>query len=191
MTKLDSILNSRDITLVAKVHPVKAMIFPVVMYGCEYWTMMKAEQQRIHIFELWCWRRLLGVLWTTRRSNQSILKEISPEYSLKGLVLKLKLQHLGHLMQRADSLGKKPDAGKDWRQKETGMTEDEMIGWHHQLNGHECEQTPETWGHKESDTTEQLNNNKSMNIVKSQDINLIHRNLLHSYTLTMKNQKEN
>ena len=113
MTKLDSILNSRNITLVAKVHPVKAMIFPVVMYGCEYWTMMKAEQQRIHIFELWCWRRLLGVLWTTRRSNQSILKEISPEYSLKGLVLKLKLQHLGHLMQRADSLGKKPDAGKD------------------------------------------------------------------------------
>ena len=104
MTNLDSILNSRDITLPAKVHLVKAMVFPVVMYGCESWTIKKAECQRIDAFELWCWRRLLRVPWTARRSNQSILKEISPEYSLEGLMLKLKLQYFGHLMQRADSL---------------------------------------------------------------------------------------
>ena len=112
MTNLDSILKSRDVTLPTKVHLVKAMIFPVVMYGCESWTIKKAERQRIDAFELWCWRRLLRVLWTARRSNQSILTEISPGYSLEGLMLKLKLQYFGHLMQRADSLEKTLMLGK-------------------------------------------------------------------------------
>ena len=106
MTNLDSIFKSRDITLSTKVHPVKAMVFPVVMYGCESWTVKKAEHQRIDAFELWCWRRLLRVPWTARRSNQSILKEISPGCSLEGLMLKLKLQYFGHLMRRVDSLEK-------------------------------------------------------------------------------------
>ena len=106
MTNLDSILKSRDITLSTKVHLVKAMVFPVVMYGCENWTVKKAERQRIDAFELWCWRRLLRVPWTARRYNQSILKGISPEYSLEGLMLKLKLQYFGHLMGRTDSFGK-------------------------------------------------------------------------------------
>ena len=106
MTNLDSILKSRDITLPKKVHLVKAMVFPVVMYGCEIWTVKKAECQRIDAFELWCWRRLLRVPWTARRANQSILKEISPGYSLEGLMLKLKLQYFGHLMRRVDSLEK-------------------------------------------------------------------------------------
>ena len=106
MTNLDSILKSRDITLPTKVHLVKAMVFPVVMYGCESWTVKKAECQRIDAFELWCWRRLLRVPWTARRSNQSILKEISPGCSLEGLMLKLKLQYFGHLMRRVDSLEK-------------------------------------------------------------------------------------
>ena len=106
MTKLDSILKSRDITLPTKVCPVKAMVFPVVMYGCECWTIKKAECQRIDAFELWCWRRLLRVPWTARRSNQSIPKKISPEYTLEGLMLKLKLQSFRHLMQRTDSLEK-------------------------------------------------------------------------------------
>ena len=103
MTNLDSILKSRDITLPKKIHLVKAMVFPVVMYGCESWIMKKAECQRIDAFELWCWKRLLRVPWTARRSNQSILKEISPESSLEGLMLKLKLQFFGHLMRTADS----------------------------------------------------------------------------------------
>ena len=103
MTNLDSILKSRDITLPTKIHPVKALVFPIVMYGCESWTMKKAEHQRIDAFELWCWRRLLRVPWTAGRSNQSILKEISPGCSLEGLMLKLKLQYFGHLMRRADS----------------------------------------------------------------------------------------
>ena len=106
MTKLDSILKSRDITLSIKVRLVKGLIFPVVVYECESWTVKKAECQRIDAFELWCWRKLLRVSWTTRRSNQSVLKEISPEYSLEGLMLKLKLQYFGHLMQRADSFEK-------------------------------------------------------------------------------------
>ena len=106
MTNLDSILKSRDITLLTKVHLVKAMVFPVVMYGCESWTVKKAECLRIDAFELWCWRRLLRVPWTARRSNQSILKEISPGCSLEGLMLKLKLQYFGHLMRRADALDK-------------------------------------------------------------------------------------
>ena len=106
MTNLDSILKSRDITLSTKVRLVKAIVFPVVMYGCESLTIQKAEHQRTDVFELWCWRRLLRVPWTARRSNKSILKEINPEYSLEGLMLKLKLQYFGHLMQRADSLEK-------------------------------------------------------------------------------------
>ena len=106
MTNLDSILKSRDITLPTKVRLVKAMVFPVVMYGCESWTVKKAERRRIDAFELWCWRRLLRVPWTARRSNQSILKEISPGISLEGMMLKLKLQYFGHLMRRVDSLEK-------------------------------------------------------------------------------------
>ena len=112
MTNLDSILKNRDITLLTKVHIVKAMVFPIVVYGCESWTKKKAECQRIDAFELWCWRRLLRVPWTARRSNQSILKDISPECLLEGPMLKLKLQYFGHLMQRADT-GSDPDAGKD------------------------------------------------------------------------------
>ena len=124
MTNLDSIFKSRDIALPTKVHLVKAMVFPVVMYGCESWTVKKAEHRRIDAFELWCWRRLLRVPWTARRSNQSMLKEISPEYSLERLMLKLKLQYFGHLMGRTNSqgknrlIGKDPDAGKDWRLKD-------------------------------------------------------------------------
>ena len=166
MTNLDSILKSREITLLTKVCVVKAMVFPVVRHGCESWTIKKTE-----CFKLWFWRRLLRVPWTARRSTQSILKEINPEYSLEGLMLKLKLkfQHFGH-----DAKGwlirKDPDAGKDWRQEEKG-TEEEMVGWHHRLHGHEFEQTPgdgegqgsrvccSLWGRKESDTTEQLKNN--------------------------------
>ena len=112
ITNLDSILKSRDITLPTKVRLVKAMVFPVVMYGCERWTVKKAECQRIDAFELWCWRRLLRVPWTARRSNQSILKEIGPGCSLEGLMLKLKLQYFGHLMQRTDSLEKTLMLGK-------------------------------------------------------------------------------
>ena len=130
MANLDSILKSRDITLSTKVCLVKAMVFPVVMYACESWTVKKAERRRIDAFELWCWRRLLRVTWTSRRSNQSILKEISPGCSLEVMMLKLKLQYFGHLMQRVDSL-EKTDAGRDWGQKEEGTTEDEMVGWHH------------------------------------------------------------
>ena len=106
MTNLDSILKSRGITLPTKVHLVKAMVFPVVMYGCESWTVKKAEHRRIDAFELWCWRRLLAVPWTARRSNRSVLKKTSPEYSLEELMLKLKLQYFGHLMQRTDSFEK-------------------------------------------------------------------------------------
>ena len=112
MTDLDSILKSRDITLTTKVRLVKAMVFPVVLYGCESWTIKKAECRRIDVFELWCWRKLLRVPWTARRSNQSILKEISPGCSLEGLMLKLKLQYFGHLMQRADSFQKTLMPGK-------------------------------------------------------------------------------
>jgi len=112
MPNLDSLLKSRDITLPTKVHLVKAMVFPVVTYECESWTIKKAEHQRIDTFELWCWRRVLRVPWTARRSNQSILKEISPEYSLEGLMLKLKLQYFSHLMQRTDSLEKTLMLGK-------------------------------------------------------------------------------
>ena len=118
MTNLDSIFKSRDITLPARVRLVKAMVFPVVMYGCESWTIRKAEHQRIDAFELWCWRRLLRVPWTARRSNQSILKEISPEY-------------FGLPDVKSWLIWKDPDAGKDWRQEEKGTTKDELVGWHH------------------------------------------------------------
>ena len=172
MTNLDSILKSRDITLPTKVHLVKAMVFPVVMYGCESWTVKKAEHWRIDAFGLWCWRRLLRVPWTARRCNQSILKEISPGISLEGMMLKLKLQYFGHLMRRVgkDSwlIGKDSDAGRDWGQEQKGTTEDEMAGWHHWLDGCYFEWTPgvgdgqggleccDSWGRKESDTTERL-----------------------------------
>ena len=143
----------------------KAMVFPVVMYGCESWTVKKAECQKIDAFELWCWRRSLRVPWTARRSNQSIPKEIGPGCSLEGLMLKLKLQYFGHLMQRADSLEKTLMLGKIVSQ-EKGVTEDEMVGWHYRLSGHESEQALgdgdgqgslvrcSPWGHKESDMTE-------------------------------------
>ena len=127
MTNLDSIFKSRDITLPTMVRLVKAMVFPAVMYGCESWTVKKAERQRIDAFELWHLRRFLRVPWTARRSNQSIMK-ISPDISLEGLMLKLKLQYFGHLMRRVDSL--KRHAGRHWGQ-EKGTTEDEMAGWHH------------------------------------------------------------
>ena len=130
MTNLDSILKSRDITLPTKVPLLQAMVFPVVMYGCESWTIKKAEHGRTDAFEPWYWRILLRVPWTARRSNQSILKEISPGISLEGMILKLKLQYFGHLMRRVDSL-EKTYAGRDWGQEEKGMTEDEMAGWHH------------------------------------------------------------
>ena len=143
MTNLDSILKSRDASLPKKVHLVKAMIFPVVMYGCESWTVKKAEHWRIGAFELWCWRRLLRVQWTARRSNQWILKEINSEYSLEGLVLKLKLQYFGHLMLRVDSLEKTLMLGKI-EGKRRSRWQRMGVEWHHQLNGHEFEQTSES-----------------------------------------------
>ena len=148
-----------------------AMIFPVVMYGCDSWTINKVERWGINAFELWCWRRLLRAPWTLRLSKQSILKEINPEHSLEGLMLRLKLQYFGHVMRRADSLGKDLDAGKDWGQ-EKGMTEDEMVGWHHRLNGPEFEKALgdsegpgslaccSLWGHKQLDVDEWLKNNR-------------------------------
>ena len=139
MTNLDSILKSRDITLPTKVHLVKARVFSVVLYGYKNWTIKKAEHQGIYAFDLWCWKRLLRVPWTARRSNQSILKEISPGCSLGELMLKLKLQYFGHLMRRADSLEKTLMLGKIEGWEEKGTTEDEMVGWHHWPNGNEFE----------------------------------------------------
>ena len=132
-------IKSRDITWLTKVCLVKAMVFPVVMYGCESWTIKKAECQRIDVFELWCWRRLLRVPWTARRSNQSILKEISSGCSLEGLMLKLKLQILWPPDVKSWLMWKDPDTGKDWTWEQKGMTDDEMVGWHHRFNGHEFE----------------------------------------------------
>ena len=152
------------------------MAFPVVIYECESWIIKKAEHRRIDAFELWCLRRFLRVSWAARRSNQSILKEINPKYSLEGLMLKLKLQYLPNAKRQL--IEKDPDAGKDWRQEEKGTTEDEMVGWHHWLSGHEFEQAPKVgdgqgslawcspWGHKESDTTDWLNNNRSDSIIQ-------------------------
>ena len=131
MTNLESILKSRDISLPTKVHLVKPMVFPVVMYGCESWTIKKAECWRIDAFELWCWRGLLRIPWTARSSNQSILKDISPEYSLEGLMLKLKLQYFGHLIRRTHLFEKTLILGKIESGEEKGTTEDEIVGWHH------------------------------------------------------------
>ena len=158
--------------MLTKVCIVKAMVFPVVMYGCESWTVKKAEHRRIDAFELWCWRKLLTVPWIARRSNLSILKDISPKYSLIG---RTGAEAEAPILWPPDVknwlTGKDPDTGNDWRWEEKGRTEDEMAGWHHQLDGHEFDQAPgvgdgqeslaccSPWGHKESDTTEQLNNN--------------------------------
>ena len=150
MINLDSIFKSKDITLPTKVRLVKAMVFSVVMYGCESWTVKKAECRRIDAFELWCWRRLLRVPWTARRSNQFMLREISPECPLEGLMLKLKLQYFGHLMRRADSFEKTLMQGTIEGEEEKGPTEEEMDGWHHQLNEHESEQTPRDSGGQRS-----------------------------------------
>ena len=170
MTNLDSIFKSRDIILPTKVCLVKAMVFPVVMYGCESWTVKKAECQRIDAFELWCWRRLLRVPWTVRRSNQSILKEISPGISLEGMLLKLKLQYFGHLMQRVDSLEKTLMLGGIGGRRKRGQ---ERMRWldsiTDSMDSHEFESTPgdgdghrglaccNSWNCKESDMTERLN----------------------------------
>ena len=128
MTNLDSVLKTKDITLPTNVHIVKAMVFPIVMYRCEGWSIKKAEHQRTHAFELWCWRRFFRVPWTASRSNQSILKEINPEYSLEGLMLKLKLQYFGTLMRTADSLEKTLMLGKTEGRR---ATKGEIVGWHH------------------------------------------------------------
>ena len=136
MTNLDSILKSRDITLPTKVRLVKAMVFPVIMHACKSWTIKKAEGRRIDAFELWCWRRLSRVLWTARRSNQSILKEISPGCSLEGLMLKLQLQYFGHLMRSVDSLEKTLMLGKIEGRRRRGQQR-MAVRWHHRLNGHE------------------------------------------------------
>jgi len=166
MTNLDSILKSRDITLPTKVRLVKAMVFPVVMYGCESWTVKKAERQKIDAFELWCWRRLLRVPWTARRSNQSILKEISVFIGRTDAEAETPILWPPHT--KSWLIGKDSDAGRD-SGKEKGTTEDEMAGWYHWLDGHEFEWTLgvgdgqgglaccDSWGRKESDTTEQLN----------------------------------
>ena len=139
MTNLDSILKSRDVTLLTKICIVKAMVFPIIIYWCEKWTIKKAECWRIDAFELWCWRRLLRVPWTARRSILSILKEISPEYSLEGVMLKLKLQYVGHLMRRTNSLEKTLMLGKIEGGKKRGWQRDKMVGWPHRLNGYEFE----------------------------------------------------
>ena len=153
MTILDSILKSRDITLSTKVHLIKAMVFPVVLHGCESWTIKSAEHQRIDAFELWCWRRLLRVPWRLpSRSNQSILKETGPEYSLEGLMLKLKLQYFGHLIRRTDSFEKTLMLGKIRRsqwQPTPVLLPGQSHGWR-SLVGYS------PWGHEESDTTERL-----------------------------------
>ena len=139
--KMDSILKSRDITLLTKVQIVRPLVFPIVMYRCETWTLKKAEHQSVNAFKLWYWRRLLRVPWNARRSNQSILKENRPGYSLEGLMLKLKLQYLVTWCEKMTHW-EDPNAGKDRRQEEKGTIEDEMVGWHHWLNGHEFEKTP-------------------------------------------------
>ena len=169
MTNLDSIFKSRDITLPTKVRLVKAMVFPVVMHGCESCTVKKAEHWRIDAFELWCWRRLLRVPWTASRCNQFILKEISPGISLEEMMLKLKLQYFWLPHAKSWLIGKDSDSGRDWGQEEKGTTEDEMAGWHHWIDGCESEWTSgvgngqgdlaccDSWCRKESDRTERLN----------------------------------
>ena len=169
MKNLDSMLKSRDIILLTKVFIVKAMVFPVVTYGCENWTIKKAECQRIDTFELWCWRRLLRIPWTARRSNQSILKG-NQSWIINGRTdAEAEAPILWPPVVKSWLIRKDPDAGKDGRQEEKGMTEDEMAGWHHRLDGREFEWTPgdgdgqgglaccSSWGPQESDTTERLN----------------------------------
>ena len=170
MTNLDSIWKSRDITLPTKVHLVKAVVLPVVIYGCESWNIKKAEHWRIDAFELWCWRKLLRVPWTARRSNQSILKEINPEYSLEGLMLKLKLQSFGHLMRRADSFEKTLMLGKIEGGRRRGQ---QMMRWLDGItklmdmsDGQRSLVYCSPWGRKESDTTEQLNWTESIFLLK-------------------------
>ena len=169
MTNFDSVLKSRHITLLTKVCIVKAMVFPVVIYGCESWTIKKAEHQGTDVFELWCWRRHLRVPWTARRSNQSILKEISPEIFIGRTDAVAEAPIFWPPDAKNWLIGKDPDAGKDRRQEEKGTAEDEMVGWHHRLNGHEFEQTLGVgdgqgglacctpWGCKELDMTEWMN----------------------------------
>ena len=169
MTNLDSIFKSRDITLPTKVCLIKAMVFPVVMYGCESWTVKKAERQRIDTFELWCWRRLLRVPWTARRSNQSILKEISPECSLEGMMLKLKLQYFSHLMRRVDSLektlmlggiGGRRKRGQQRMRWLNGITDSMDVNlseFRELVDGQGGLVCCDSRGHKESETTERLN----------------------------------
>ena len=176
MTNLDSILKSRDMTLPTKVHLVKAVVFPVVMYGCESWTIKKAEHQRTDAFELWYWRRLFRVLWTSGRSNQLITKAINPGYSLEGLMLKLRLQHFGYLMQRADSLEKTLMLGKIEGQRRGQQRMRWLDGIIDSMNMN-LSKLPENgveqgslaccspWGCKESDTTEQLNNNLHIKLI--------------------------
>ena len=183
MTNLDSVLKSRDSTLPTVVCTVQVIVFPIVMYGCESWTIKKAERWSADAFKLWCWRRLLRVP-RTARSNKSILKVVNPEYSLEGWMLKLKLQFFGYLIWRANSMEKDPDTGKDWGQEEKGAREGETAGWHHWLNAHEFKQTPgdserhgslaccSPWGGKESDTTQWLNNsNDCFHVITPTTIN--------------------
>ena len=182
MINLDSILKIRDITLPTKVCLFKAMVFPVVTYGCQNWTIKKSECWRIDAFELWCWRRLLRVPWTARRSSgQSILKEISPEYSLERLMLEAETPILCPSDVKCWLIGKDSDAWKDWRQEEKGMTEDEMVRWYHWLDGHEFEQAlgvgdgqgslacRSPWGCKELDVTEWLNWSEPFSVVMIKD----------------------
>ena len=162
MTKLDSISKSRNITLPKKVHLVKAIVFPLVMYGCESWTVKKVERRRIDAFELWCWRRLLRVPWTARRSNESILKEIGPGVSLEGMMLQLKLQSFGHLMQRVDSLDKTLMLGGIGGRRRRGRQRMRWLDgittrWMGVGDGQGGLACCDSWGRKESDTTEQLN----------------------------------
>ena len=179
MANLNSLLKRRGITVPTMVCLIKAMVFPVLMYGCYRWAIKKAECRRIDAFELWCWRRLLRVPWTARTSNQSILKEISPEYILEGLMLKLNLQYFGHMMRRADTLEKTLMLGKIEGRGRRGR---QRMRWHHWLNGHEYEQTlgvgdrwgslvcHSPWGRKASDTTEGLNQTDLLHLQSLQNI---------------------
>ena len=178
ITNLDSIFKSRDVILPTKVHLVKAMVFPVVMYGSESWTVKKAERWRIDAFELWCWRRLLRVPWTARRSKQSILRGDQSRLFIGRTDVEAETPIFWPPDEKSWFTGKDPDAGKDWGQEEKEMTKDEMVGWYHQLNGHGFGWTPGvgdgqgslaccgSWGHKESDTTERLNWTESFSIIE-------------------------